>query len=209
MRPFIISFFASGCVAFLDKLLSKPNPWQRYAMWALIIYACILLNNQLQAEVYEFDYRTKSLKEFNGSICPEFRWLPTGVPPSDVDDNGLPSEQARRKIRATGKRQALQGGDLHQAKAQEYADQLCDMSIFELSMSEGEKLKIVIATAAAMCVPGGPCASIGAAFLAITVGFSCHYVDNWEKIRNVARMEAWHSEVASEYCRHIHDNGWY
>ena len=83
------------------------------------------------------------------------------------------------------------------------------MSIFELSFSEGEKLKLAVTTAAALCVPGGPYASLGAAFLAVTVGFTCHYIDNWEKIRNVARMEAWHSEVASEYCRHIHDNGWY
>lgn len=83
------------------------------------------------------------------------------------------------------------------------------MSYFDLSLSDAEKIKIAISAAAALCVPGGPYASLGAAFIAVTVNFSFHYVDNWDKIKNCARMEAWHWEVAAEYARHIHDNRWY
>jgi hypothetical protein len=121
-----------------EKTMGTVKPAIQYFIWGMIILGSLYTHKIYCEEVFDIGNNVVDRSTFSQ----DFKFVPKGVPSSHVNEDGTPSLEAVRLIKATSRANAYRGLNHHANKTQEHEDALYNLCWYLPEATTCEKAKL-------------------------------------------------------------------
>ena len=199
-------------IALCDRAVGYKQATWNYFFWGLLIFAAVCYTQSLHSHPVVPTYEETLL--IDEPMPPErlyfhdCKWIPMGVPPSHITEDGVPTQACINLIYGTGQKEAYRNLHTVCRKLQLAEDSLHDMCFLCPDMIMREHATAAFLGTLASLAPGVIHTKFAVTFIALASHYGIMFRNHWDKMAEQNSLIKWYSHAAQHYADHINKEKW-